>query len=211
MTTNPQTPDKANAKVRQVDYPGASQHSSYYLFRVDLTIALKNVRLMIEKDLDSTILQPLFSSAVIAYSRCFISGSGSKLNANDIFKGNPRNPMVFHEVIIGMRHRVYAHRDSEVESAHYGPIVTDDRPAKIIGYGNFSGLFAAFQDHDMKQFHDLIRTVLSYLSEKINSLEKRMREYCENLTEEELASLPVAKFTTSNISKSVRKDNQKKN
>ena len=71
--------------IRRVDYPGAHQHASYYLLKDDLEHALKCVDVIIAKNLDVIFLTALFSGAVIAYSSCFVSGRGSKLNASDIF------------------------------------------------------------------------------------------------------------------------------
>ena len=191
--------------IRRVDYSGAHQHASYCLLKVDLEHALKCVDVIIAKDLDMSLLTALFSGTVIAYSRCFVSGRGSKLNASEIFKGNPKNPLVFHETIIGLRHRVYAHRDWEIDGAHFGPIVSDARPAKIVGFGNLTAQLVSLQEHDMKQFRDLIRIVLDHINTKITILNRRLEVVCGKLTEDELASLPVATFTAKSLSEVSRK------
>ena len=192
--------------IRQVDYPGASQHASYYLLKVDLEHAFQCVEVILAGDIDENLLAALFSGAVIAYSRCFVSGSGSKLNASEVFKGNSKNPLVFHDVIIGLRHQVYAHRGGEIDSAHFGPLVTDSRPAKIMGFGYLTGRLASFQAQDMRQFRDLIRVVLDHVDKKIATLEKRLEKVCEQLTEEQLSSLPVATFTSKSLSTVVESD-----
>ena len=86
--------------IRRVEYPGSHQHASYYLLKVDLEHALKCVDVIIAKNLNVILLTALFSGAVIAYSRCFVSGRGSKLNASEIFKGNPKNPLLDRKSVV---------------------------------------------------------------------------------------------------------------
>ena len=57
----------------------------------------------------------------------------------------------------------------------------------------------------MKQFRDLIRIVLDHINTKITVLNRRLEVVCGKLTEDELASLPVATFTAKSLSEASRK------
>lgn len=124
-----------------VDTPRAKRVNGLLLIRKDLDFSeIALTSLIVQPKTDETLIirQSLWFAAVVSYAKCFVGaeGRGTKLERDDVFRGDVERLREIHEWIMRLRHTyiVHAGNNEEEEIKTWIAMTPDSQPKALVGH-----------------------------------------------------------------------------
>ena len=170
----------------------AKQYAAYILINKDLDLIIEALSQLKSGKNIPIINQSLSFFSIITYSKCFTAntGRGTSLNFNEVFKIADEELRAEHNRILNLRNDYVAHAGSDFEKcAVTGTIFMEEGGMHL--EGNLSYVTNIGGNTDT--FFKLCEYVKIHVESKINVFQKKIFEYFQSLTFEEImvkTSLP---------------------
>jgi hypothetical protein len=187
--------------VHVVEHPLAKRISGLVLVEKDLQRALRCIEL-IPSQVETTIRESLWLSAVGFYARCFVSSEGRGLKLEDTHLQNlPAKLKSVHDKTLIMRHSYTAHAGkNEYEKVIVQAVLSADLANKsLIGLGVASIRQVETDVDELSLFVELIRSVIANVDKLLEKTNTKLKEYLSQKPIDQLYASAV--YPTNDISK----------
>lgn len=161
-----------NLPVVEVNYEEAKKLVDYSSIQNDLRFMIEQLsrllKLLKEKSEDRILIQSFFTSALIAYFRCFSHGKRLRLSPN-IFKDLKGEPLGVHNYYKNLRDKLVAHSVNPFEETKVGLVLSNpkERPPKIEGVVRLSRQLISLTPEGVNNFLKLALHAESFVGKQI--------------------------------------------
>jgi hypothetical protein len=151
--------------------------------------ALNDLKQLLKDPDDShTLVRALWTSALVAYCRCFSTGRRIRLDPETVF--GPNNPdLEHHRKVTKMRDKHLAHplklEESVIVGIHVDEAFVPESVAQIIVFA-VSGA-----EDEVANLVSVTSRLLSYVNEKTQNLKSKLLAEARCLSKDQLSSLPT--------------------
>jgi len=148
----------------------------------------------LEKDNnDSVLIRSLWSSALVAYIRCFKSAKRKIKLSQEIFKNLPGDFIGTHQYYKDTRDKHIAHPVNIFEEIKIGVFPSDSFPEKpaIMGVGHLSSYIITDDKKGVRQLGQLASVAMKYVKNEIEKAQLIVIEKTNKLKEDDLKKLMI--------------------
>lgn len=144
-------------------------------------------------DEDGVLIRSLWDSALVAYARCFTSGTRKTKLDQSLFQHLQGEPIETHDYYIKTRNRHIAHPVNAFEEVKVGVILSDK--GKVLGIGHLYSRRICDEKEGVKQLGQLTQVAKNYVQDKIRDLEQIVLKEIKKLDENCLKQLKVLRIS----------------
>jgi hypothetical protein len=184
-----------NPVVEGNDLPSAEELRDRASISQDLQLVVRCIQRLLQLDpddhtsSDAVLTQALWTTALIAYARCFGSGVRIRLTNDDIRKlGLNGEPEEFHRHLLDLRSKHVAHSVNAFESLAVGIVLSAGEPLEAEGTAVLSMRHVAFTAEGLQSFEALATRLLQENNQKCQSLQNATISEAKSLRSEDLRS-----------------------
>lgn len=149
--------------------------------------AKKLIELMDAKNEDATLQRALWSSAVVAYVRCFSTGRRVSLDPS-VYKELEGDPLAPHQFYVDARNKHVAHPVNVFEETKIGLLVGSK--GEVRGVGNLSVFRIADDRQGVWRLGQLANRAHKFVSAKLEESQSKVLESAKRSSPETLLKLP---------------------
>lgn len=181
--------------IAKVDYEEAKVLADLGATVQDLGFTMKTCsrlkKLLEEKSQDSLLIESMWTTALIRYTRCFASGKRFGLSES-IFDGLKGEPHKVHKMYIDLRNKHIAHSVNPFEQMEVGLILSPQNTSekKIIGVATMSMRHISPDMEGVHQLGLLAKVLLEKVCELAKQCEKEILEKGKSIPIDELYERP---------------------
>jgi hypothetical protein len=177
--------------LREYEGEHAQELAEWVSIANDLQHVIEACKLLIEMmdsgNEDATLQRALWSSALVAYVRCFKTGRRMSLNPS-IYSGLEGDLLALHQTNVDTRDKHIAHPVNVFEETKIGLLIGD--AGNVRGHGNLSMFKIAGDRGDVYNLGVLANRAQKYVSGQIEEAQAKVMEGATKISPAELLRLP---------------------
>ena len=165
--------------IAEIDFKEAKILADLLAIAQDLKSVMKTcseLKVLLEKNLqDNLLIENLWTSALVRYSRCFASGKRYGLDET-IFEDLQGEALKVHNMYIGLRNKHIAHSVNPFEQIKVGVVLSpkESQEKKVIGIATLSMKLITLNKEGVHQLGLLSKIILEKVYEIAKQYEKKL-------------------------------------
>lgn len=192
-------------QLREITDSTASELAEWWAIAHDLDhviAAISKLLSMFDKaEEDPTLQRALWTSALVAYIRCFKTGRRTTLDP-EIYKALEGQPIEAHQYYKDTRDKHIAHPVNSFEETKIGALT--DTSGKVIGIGHAHGFRISDDRQGVWQLGNLATVARKHVSETIEHLQTKLLQNLQRRSTDDIASLPALRMQPQGGASAVR-------
>lgn len=185
------------------DLPSAEELRDRASISQDLKLVVDCVQRLLQEQsrddqapVDGVLAQALWTTALIAYARCFGTGVRIRLTSEDIRElGLEGDPEGFHQHLLDLRSKHVAHSVNAFESLAIGIVLSGEEPVEVEGTAVLSMRHIAFAPEGLQGLAALATSLFQRNSEKCQRCQDATLAEAQDLSADDLRSRPQVSLT----------------